>query len=377
MNTKLYIPKKINVGYQERNDTYTGKLAYVIYWDDKGVLRKENSWNSWRNEKLSNNEIDNTPTEGFVLNKGVGGQRMSYGWNARNEYIRVFDPRGFEFEISVMNLLFILQECTSTKGKGLEGEFIYSWNGTELILLPVNCEEYKTSVKHTSLQGKKVTKSDMNIGCTYTHKDGNNLTYLGRFDFYQGGWTSTEKVKGHVFLNNDNGKYILEKGFTKLALKTSDESVDNYSDILEEFYKSRFGSPGSFMRFKPFKLEPSEINKISDANNKARISYFEGVYFLPTHNPNEVISVGIYFERDYDYDLRVYKKEGWFKINEKKLVTLEDGLVKYNYINTSMRDRLEIYIKKNMNYKDITSINFYNVTVVLESGGEINLKKYI
>lgn len=43
-NDKLYIPKKLNVGYNERQETYTGKLAYVIYWDDKGVLRKETSW---------------------------------------------------------------------------------------------------------------------------------------------------------------------------------------------------------------------------------------------------------------------------------------------------------------------------------------------
>ena len=39
-----FIPKKIKVGYQDRDDTYTGKLAYVIYYDEKGKLRKENSW---------------------------------------------------------------------------------------------------------------------------------------------------------------------------------------------------------------------------------------------------------------------------------------------------------------------------------------------
>ena len=37
---KLYIPKKIKVGFQEREDTFNGLLSYIIYWDDKGVLRK-------------------------------------------------------------------------------------------------------------------------------------------------------------------------------------------------------------------------------------------------------------------------------------------------------------------------------------------------
>ena len=35
----IYIPEKIKVGYQNRNDTYTKKLAYVIYYDEKGKLR--------------------------------------------------------------------------------------------------------------------------------------------------------------------------------------------------------------------------------------------------------------------------------------------------------------------------------------------------
>ena len=44
----MFLPKKIKAGYIKREDTYTGKLAYVIYYDEKNTLRKEKSWNSWR-----------------------------------------------------------------------------------------------------------------------------------------------------------------------------------------------------------------------------------------------------------------------------------------------------------------------------------------
>lgn len=54
MNTNIFIPTKINVGFQERKDTYTGKLAYVIYFDEKGKLRKETSWQGWRDENIPN-----------------------------------------------------------------------------------------------------------------------------------------------------------------------------------------------------------------------------------------------------------------------------------------------------------------------------------
>ena len=71
MKSNIFIPKTINVGYQERSGTYTGKLAYVIYYDQKGKLRKEASWNSWRDKNIPNDEFDNIPMEGFVLNTAL------------------------------------------------------------------------------------------------------------------------------------------------------------------------------------------------------------------------------------------------------------------------------------------------------------------
>jgi uncharacterized protein (DUF2132 family) len=149
-STKLFIPSKMKVGFQARKDTYTGQLAYVVYYDSKGVLRKEKSWEQWRDKKIDPVEFENTPMEGFVLNKGVGGARQSYGWNARNEYIRVYDPRNFEFEISVENLLFILRECDCSRGKGLEGKFVYAFDRADLILLPVSSVDFQESQKFTS-----------------------------------------------------------------------------------------------------------------------------------------------------------------------------------------------------------------------------------
>ena len=41
MKNTIFIPKTIKVGYQERKDTYTGQLAYIIYYDQRNVLRKK------------------------------------------------------------------------------------------------------------------------------------------------------------------------------------------------------------------------------------------------------------------------------------------------------------------------------------------------
>ena len=89
---QLFIPSKIKVGFQNRRDTYTQRLAYIIYYDHANILRKEKSWQSWRDSKIEPLDFTNEPTEGFVLNKGVGGVRQSYGWNARKkEYTPFYD----------------------------------------------------------------------------------------------------------------------------------------------------------------------------------------------------------------------------------------------------------------------------------------------
>lgn len=178
MQDQLKIPKTLKVGFQKRSDTYSGKLAFVVY-EDKGKISKEKSWKGWISDKIPVETYENIPTEGFVLNKDVGGARRSYGWNPRMEKVRVYDPRGFEFEITTANLLFILQECSSIKGKGLEGQFVYSWDGKDIVLLPCSSENYQNSLEFTNLQKMKFNKKDLVEGCIYKFKNQTEGVYLG------------------------------------------------------------------------------------------------------------------------------------------------------------------------------------------------------
>jgi hypothetical protein len=180
MKTNLYVPEKLKVGYNTRHDTYTGKLAYVIYYDNTGKLRKEVSFESWRDKKIDPTEFDNEELEGFVLNRNVGGYKSS--WNYRSEYVRVYDPRGFEIEISMGNMLYILEHCNSIKGKGLEGKFIYAWDKTELILVPTNAPDYAEIKKFAAKINltNKISADDLKEGHQYVTQSGQVLLYMGR-----------------------------------------------------------------------------------------------------------------------------------------------------------------------------------------------------
>lgn len=262
--SSLYIPKRVNVGFQGRTGTYTGKLAYVIYYDHTGKLRKETSWNTWRDKNIPNVEYNNEPIEGFVLNKGVGGTRESYGWNTRNEYIRVYDPRDFEFEISVANLLFILRECDCSKGKGLEGKFVYAWDGTELVLLPAATTDYQQSTIYTDLQGQSVFVKDLIAGATYITKDKQPMTlvYVGKYDFYdikhEGGYKEcrTYKTKKYIFHDGTSFEYL--DSLKILSKLQTDTVASNYAELVHEYAHGPHGS----------KVVSLRVEKTDDPQNK-------------------------------------------------------------------------------------------------------------
>lgn len=405
-NQKLYIPKRINVGFQERQGTYTGLLAYVIYWDDKGKLRKEASWESWRHkpedragneyidgrwvqsdrlrgDKVTPKAFDNVPTEGFVLNKGVGGQRESYGWNARNEYIRVYDPRGFEFEISVANLLYILQECTSTKGKGLEGEFVYSWDGTELVLLPVSTYEYQQSSQYTGLQSKKVTKDDIIEGGTYLTKQQETLIYLGRFDWYdKTGYYRTEDgenfkcKKYNIFYNVKNQSYEKHDGYVKLGSVINKECVDNYSELVDGYLKSQFAS-----KVKEFILKPATIKfrKSSRSNDLNTFDDIDGSYIIQHENKLFEVRVEtdvIYNSSAGKYELRGYnvKKDYELYIENGAVIRKHSRYYGYNY-NRDDNEKLNS-IAYRVTREQVSELEFKSLVIVTDNGGEIKNEKY-
>lgn len=264
--SQLFIPTKLKVGFVHRNDTYTQKLSYIVYFDTKGVLRKETSWENWRDKSIEPIELDNTPHSGFILNKDV----QRYGWShysSGRSMIRIYDDRGIEFEITPSNLLFILMNTNCYK-RELEGEFVYAWDSKELVLLPTCCEEYKESTGFTALQGGKITVKDMVPGCVYKTKKDENLIYLGKFNWFDSSYrrdTYFFSEKRYIFIKEDGKKGYGDKLLSdsilfttttldKIALRITDSHVENFVEKLEQLSKSKYCS-------KPIKLITEKLNK--------------------------------------------------------------------------------------------------------------------
>lgn len=266
----IYIPKKIRVGYNNRPDTYTGKLAYIIYYGQDGKIRKETSWNNWRNKEIEPNDYDNEPTEGFVLNKKVGGHKS--GWDFRQSYIRIYDPRGFEFEITPANLLYILENTNSIKGKGLGGEFVYGWDGKDLLLIPIASPDYQELVNHSKLlrNPQKINSKNIVLGGTYRTKKGEDWIYIGRFDYYEYTYSYDHRSMANRYtvkeVNNKgkrywfyfNNKFYYPKSLSGTIIEcVSDVCVNNYAEIADKLqYNSAF-SP--IVKKEPYKFTLEEM----------------------------------------------------------------------------------------------------------------------
>ncbi|WP_257006964.1 hypothetical protein [Shouchella clausii] len=87
--------------------------------------------------------------------------------------MRVHDPRGFEFEITVPNLLYILENTSSIKGKGFKGEFVYGWDGKDLVLIPTDAPDYKEMKQFNEIvhANDYIKAKELKPGATYLTKD--------------------------------------------------------------------------------------------------------------------------------------------------------------------------------------------------------------
>lgn len=335
MNNNLFLPKKIKVGYQNRSDTYTKKLAYIVYYDNDGVLRKEKSWEGWRDTRIKADEFENIPMEGFVLNKRVGGK--GGGWDVRQAYIRVYDPRGFEFEITLENLLFILEHNSCIKGKGLEGEYIYVWNHTELFLMPTNADIYNEIVEYNKklTNAVEIKAKDLQPGYVYLSKKNEKYVYLEKHEkldydnqsigqYYWFAKLGSNGISFHIEdFKNVKGKFI-EVFSTTLP--------SNFEDINKQLKKER----GYASRILDFTWEEIKnettigtfLNDISTRMKREQIFvFYEGKYR------------SIWYSNRYNYDLRKY--DNCYRVDgkNKEYETLEEFKDCKFYIKKRLKGR--------------------------------------
>lgn len=358
MKNNIFLPDKIKAGFNLRKDTYSGLLGYVIPWDGK-KWRQEQSWENWRqrsstDERLKPLELKNELIEGFVLNKKTGDEK--YGWNPRIAWIRVWDPRGFEIEIKVNNLLYILANTDCTVGKGLVGKFIYGWDGKNLMLIPESAPEFQNMKTFTALKNKKITSKDLKIFDSYINANKEIHIYLGKYNtFYKNSYYWEKKPsekyssKKYWFYNVTKNEFVHLSILNSISEKYDTDQVYNYAEIMDKLeHNAEYSNyTGQYKYF-----DVTEDFKKSDPN------YPNYKYFAKHDN--------IFYPISSEYFNTDYSKGGYIKIYNETLKVCKNRFMNQLFSNEN------IIHKSSLNtYHDIILEKFpiiYTRKAILENG---------
>lgn len=324
----MFLPHKLKIGFQKRTDTYTNKLSYIIYYNEKNKLCKEASFNSWIDKSIATQELDNVPTEGFVINKTVGNYKTD--WNFRQGYFRIYDPRGFEFEITIANMISILMHNSTNKGGLIEGSFVYGWEDSKLVLLSTNTEEYKslTKISDTLHSKNHITGSNLKIGATYKTKDNKTLVYMGRFDVFG------SKYK-QIPLTEEEKKDWIDKA----KLYRSYYSVPDTKGV---YVMENTGKHYYFVELYIYAVKTHNINKV-------RLKYFKtiGNSIIECVDENCTSEYSNYFDM-LEHDPNFSPKDD--SKNEKVLLDKETFIREYPRDYYANRFRFEGFEEKSTDY---------------------------
>jgi len=298
MTRKIFIPQKCRVGFQERKDTFTNKLAYVIYYDSLGKLRKETSWEGWRSKTIDPWDFENVPTTGFMLNKGIQRYNWTHFGTGRS-MIRIYDPRGIEFEITPDNLIGILMHTDCCR-REIQGELVYAWCGTKLMLLPCCSEEYKAAANYTALQTKKVSARELKEGLTYVTKREQHIVYLGRRMWYQqprSGNCDKHRTgsKEHIFCDLGGKNFQIVNNVTGTIAAIADEHCHpQFSQWVDDYHKTEMSASVVNWIKKPITLDQFKTYDWKKNHRNHMIAFIDG--------PNETfIRVSICLNRRCEF----------------------------------------------------------------------------
>lgn len=300
----LNVPEKLKVGFQKREDTFDGQLSFITYYDQKDVLKKEKSWSSWVDSSISPIDIENRPTKGFIVNKSIN--RGNYYFGGGRDVVRIYDPRGFEFEISTGNYVGLSEYIDIIKGE-LAGELVFAFDsGGNLLLLPVNSEQYSLSVNHTQLKGKNFSAKSLVVGGVYLDKNEKQCIYIGRYNI------NKPLYKGsNLLLNSAGNKYIFytEDGYKELSLKSISHFSYELNNDDKEFYKNTYlnsvlSKPIDTFYFKnDYELKKYNIRKEKIVYGLRNPRFMEKItnycnYFFNSTKKEYVVSLYLTMEED-------------------------------------------------------------------------------
>jgi hypothetical protein len=177
-NLEIKLFDKLYVGFQKRNTESGSPLGFLTPWGEdaasKGRMATVDKWAS--SSKLKSIVIDNVPVTGFR----ISDHARRGGWRGGSTVIQIEDPRGFELQITVDNMIQIMNNNICVNGE-IQIPCVWGRDGKENILLPINSEPYENAMENTERLKQTVSMRSVKIGNKIEMKDGRVGIYYGAY----------------------------------------------------------------------------------------------------------------------------------------------------------------------------------------------------
>ena len=338
----------LKVGFQKREDTYSSKLGFIIPADE---ITSNRNFTRWINNQIPVEDIKNVPRSGFVLNKNIK-RNFSY---SSSEKMRVFHPDGFEFEINMSNLSFILLN-TNISAQEIMCDCVIGWFRGSVYLVPAHTEEGKdilkqiTNTENLNLPSVGEIISIKNNDFIFIHNKGmDQLNFIDWKDKF-----IVSHYDGYVFYDITNKRIVR---FKTLPEFTTKNTIVDVAEI-ENFIKQ------SKLLKKPKKLSLS-------SQDFAEIVFdtFNDLNCGNTQSQNKnltstIISLLSYLKvkkMSYLESVHVQTKAGGLIINEN--INIDKNMIN-TLVSTSNRDEFVKLFKSLVSFPSFVFYQILNQSVV-------------
>ena len=278
-------PNQIRVGFQARENTYSGLLSYIIYMNKGNKYGKEKSFNSWIDGSIPIQDINNDFLSGFVLNKTVS---RHYRGSSGTAAFRIYHPNGYEFEISPINFANICSNCDISSGEIME-PCTLAWDAAELVLIPKSfITQNLVSFNEIDVVGK-LNKIQQNLSSNIEQKK-----YL-----------PIKKLKGEsIFLHDDGKKYFLSSFKNKKLSLISNKPASNIEKNHTLLFNPRsvYHQNTTAVDFIPYALDGNQEHVVNNEFLNKFICVIEEPLSSLLQLPNAINSLYMPFHADTKFE---------------------------------------------------------------------------
>lgn len=234
---KLFVALRapIEMKFKPEEEKNTIIPAFIVPSDSEKFVAAANGWKQGYRNNRGSTTIENKPVSGIRI---VGFSRRSGGGRA----YKVVYPPNYLVDLREDVLLDTIYHMGINAGGRMNGEYIWSTNGSQMRLIRVGSQEYQNCISKTQIDKlPRIPVKDLKEGTVYVGKSGSAAIFLGHISTILATtiWDYNMPHRDSSFYNRRFSRIETRKQKAMLWFKTyGNKNVENTIEMFNEYFSS-------------------------------------------------------------------------------------------------------------------------------------------